>query len=117
MFDRLRVIPGLHLTEHAALAPLTRFALGGPALALADVQTESALAQTIRVLSGSPWTLIGGGSNLVVSDQGFPGVVLRYTDTCLEIEGTRVTVGAGAILQDLVDTTIAHGLEGLDTMT
>jgi UDP-N-acetylmuramate dehydrogenase len=54
---------------------------------------------------------------LVASDHGFPGVVLRYTNKTLVIDGPKVSVGAGVVLQDLVDATIAAGLEGLHTMT
>jgi UDP-N-acetylmuramate dehydrogenase len=52
-----------------------------------------------------------------VDDAGFPGVVVRYTGSRIEIEGQEVRVEAGALLQDLVDLTIRTGLKGLDTMT
>jgi UDP-N-acetylmuramate dehydrogenase len=54
---------------------------------------------------------------LVADDRGFPGVVLRYTANHIEIAGQVVRVAAGAMLQDLVDSTIAAGREGLHTMT
>ncbi len=116
MFSRLAGIPGLLCTPNAPLANYTRFAIGGPACVLADAATEAALAAAVAAVDG-PWTLIGGGSNLVVSDDGFAGVVLRYTAKSIEIEGGCVRVAAGAVLQDLVDATIAEGLEGLHTMT
>jgi UDP-N-acetylmuramate dehydrogenase len=77
------------------------------------------LAEAITVIkeTGEPHAVIGGGTNLVVSDDGFPGMVLRYTNAALEIGPGVVTVAAGAMLQDLVDTTIAAGLRGLETMT
>lgn len=61
--------------------------------------------------------VIGGGSNLVVSDCGFRGVVLRFTGSRVEVQGTMVRCEAGAVLQDLVDLTIAKGLAGIHTMT
>jgi UDP-N-acetylmuramate dehydrogenase len=61
--------------------------------------------------------VIGGGTNLIVSDEGFPGVVLRYSATAIRREGNCVFVESGAVLQDLVDFTIAAGLRGLETMT
>ena len=67
--------------------------------------------------SGIPYVVIGGGTNLVVSDAGFPGVVLRFTGSELSRNGTTVTAAAGAVLQDLVDFTIQHGLAGIHTMT
>jgi UDP-N-acetylmuramate dehydrogenase len=61
--------------------------------------------------------VIGGGTNLVVSDEGFPGIVVRYTAAAIEIDGSVVHVQAGASLQELVDATMTWGLRGLETMT
>ena len=117
MFARLAAIPGLLCRENAPLRNYTRFEVGGPARLLADAPTEDALRAALDVIGSSEHALIGGGSNVVASDAGFPGVVLRYTGQALAIVGTRVRVAAGAVLQDLVDATIAAGLEGLHTMT
>ena len=113
----LNEIPGLQSTENVPLSQLTRFAIGGPARILADASSEAALVAALDVVRGTPHALIGGGSNLVADDRGFPGVVLRYTAKHIEIDGPVVKVAAGAVLQDLVDATIAAGLEGLHTMT
>src|ERR1700730_16424638 len=106
--NRLLAIPDLKVSQDVPQSRLTRFELGGPAAVLAEASTEAALVQAMEIVreSGASWTLIGGGSNLVVDDAGFPGVVLRYTGSCIEIDGQRVSVGAGAQLQDLVDLTI-----------
>ena len=117
MLARLAAIPGLVRRENAPLRNFTRFGLGGPARLLADAPTEDALRAALEAVGKEPHTLIGGGSNLVASDAGFPGVVLRFTDKSLTIDGTLVRVAAGAVLQDVVDATIAAGLEGLHTMT
>lgn len=99
--------------KHVLLKDYTRFGLGGPTQ-LVDVSTPEELA---IALASTPHTLIGGGSNLVASDEGFPGTVIRYTASELEIDGPLVRVHAGAVLQDLVDASIDAGLEGLHTMT
>jgi UDP-N-acetylmuramate dehydrogenase len=117
MLARLAAIDGLHCIEDVPLSRVTRFAIGGPARILADATSEAALIAALDVVHGDPHTLIGGGTNLVADDRGFPGVVLRYTANHIEIDGQAVRVAAGAILQDLVDETIAAGLEGLHTMT
>src|ERR1700690_4494526 len=98
MLSRLAAIPGLAILENVPLARYTRFAVGGPARILADASTERALAQAIRLLreAGAPHAIIGGGTNLVVADAGFPGVVLRYVDAALTLDETTVTVAAGA---------------------
>jgi UDP-N-acetylmuramate dehydrogenase len=104
----------LVVRENVSLKELTRFGLGGPATRLADVSTPDALA---AALDTGHHTLIGGGSNLVASDEGFSGTVIRYTASELEIDGLLVRVGAGVVLQNLVDASIDAGLEGLHTMT
>ena len=110
---------GLSVREEVPLASLTRFALGGPARVLADAATETALVEALRAIaeSDAPHTVIGGGTNLIASDAGFDGVVLRYANAALEIAGNRIQAAAGAALQDLVDAAIAAGLGGLETMT
>ncbi len=119
MHSRLAAFPGLSVVENAQLSNFTRFSVGGPARFLADASTEQALDEALRAINecGLPCAVIGGGTNLVVSDDGFPGVVLRFTNRALAIEGTTVIVSAGAVLQDAVDRTIASGLRGLETMT
>jgi UDP-N-acetylmuramate dehydrogenase len=119
MLFRLSAIPNVQLFVNAPLARYTRFEIGGPARMLADVSTVEALAEALRLArdSRTPHALIGGGTNLIVDDEGFPGVVLRYVANAIEIDGSRVRVEAGAVLQDLVDRTIAAGLRGLETMT
>jgi UDP-N-acetylmuramate dehydrogenase len=111
----LASISGVECTENVPLSTLTRFAIGGPARIVADASTEDALITAAS--TRDQYALIGGGSNLVADDAGFPGVVLRYTARRIEIDGTIVRVAAGAVLQDLVDATVAAGMEGLHTMT
>lgn len=119
MVSRLLGVPGLQVCENVRLGDLTRFGLGGPARFLADASTEDALATALSAVrkEGCPHALIGGGTNLIVSDEGFPGVVLRYTANRIEANGNVATVEAGALLQELVDFSIGRGLKGLETMT
>src|SRR5258708_19193446 len=84
MLSRLAAIPGLHITEKVPLAQHTRFALGGPARLLADAATDQALIEAVSLARDAagraeyPLAIIGGGTNLVPDDEGFPGLVLRY---------------------------------------
>jgi UDP-N-acetylmuramate dehydrogenase len=117
--ERLASIEGLALFENEPLSQHTRFALGGPVPIFADTEREEAFVSAVAALSAgsTPWTVIGAGSNLVVSDRGYDGIVLRYRGAALSRDGDRVTVQAGATLQSLVDFTVQHGLEGLERMT
>ena len=119
MLFRLLAIPNLHFYVNASLAGHTRFEIGGAAKVLLDAGDENALIEVRRAIEESHWphVVIGGGSNLIVSDSGFPGAVLRYTANRIDFDGTCVRVDAGTILQDLVDRSIEHGLRGLETMT
>lgn len=119
MRSRLGAVPGLEIIESAPLRNYTRFGIGGAARILADALSEPALAQALEIIRGSDekHAVMGGGTNLIASDDGFAGVVLRYANRTLEIEGSSVRVAAGAVLQELVDSAIAAGLRGLETMT
>jgi UDP-N-acetylmuramate dehydrogenase len=119
MLFRLSAIPNVQLFVNAPLTRYTRFEIGGPARMLADVSTAGALAETLQLAKSSrtPHAIIGGGTNLIVDDEGFPGVIIRYVPNNIEIDGERVRVEAGAMLQALVDKTIDAGLRGLETMT
>lgn len=117
--DALAQLQDVELQRDVLLSQYTRFAIGGPAKLLIDVRSESALFPALALIraSGVPHAVIGQGTNLVVADAGFPGIVLRYTASEILVEGRRIKVQAGALLQQLVDTSIEHGLEGLHTMT
>lgn len=115
----LASLPDLKVVRGPLLSQYTRFGIGGPAHVLADAPNEAAFLKAIEVArqSGLPLTVIGGGTNLVVSDRGFPGIVLRYTADGMRGEGQTIDVDAGALLQDLVNYSIERGLAGLHTMT
>jgi UDP-N-acetylmuramate dehydrogenase len=119
IFQCLAAIPGLQVTTQVPLASLTRFGIGGPAAVLVETRDAKALMEAVRAVraAGLPMAILGGGSNVVVSDEGFQGVVLRYTADRIWAEGRRVYADAGAELQKLVDFTVERGLKGLETLT
>ncbi|MBV9781940.1 MAG: UDP-N-acetylmuramate dehydrogenase [Acidobacteriaceae bacterium] len=117
--NRLCAIPELTVLVNVPLSDHTRFRIGGPAAVLCDAPDESALTQARRTVQELklPNVVIGGGTNLIVSDFGFDGVVLRYKGSRLERKGMLLQVEAGAVLQDVVDESIRLGMKGLETMT
>jgi len=117
--DRLRAIPGLELREDERLAPYTRFELGGEARLFCHTDSRRAFVDALNATASValPRMVIGGGTNLIVSDEGFDGIVLQFTGSKIEANGTKLTVEAGAVLQDVVDRSIELGLQGLQTMT
>ena len=115
---RLAEIPNLTVSTGTPLSRYTRFGIGGPADLYAETGSAEAFAAAWAAarLSGLPTMVIGGGTNLIVSDNGFRGVVLRYRADRLMASNHRIHADAGAVLQDLVDFSIAHGLKGLETL-
>ena len=117
--SHLNAVAGAQIFKDVPLAGYTRFALGGPASLLFDTDSELAFVEALKVMSGTddPRVVIGGGTNLVVADAGFDGVVLRYTGNRMERQGITLQADAGAVLQSVVDFSILQGLKGLETMT
>jgi UDP-N-acetylmuramate dehydrogenase len=115
---RLAGIPNLTVSTGVPLSRYTRFGIGGPADLYAETGGVEAFVAALAVAraSGLPTIVIGGGTNLIVSDCGFRGIVLRYRGERLTASGNRVVVEAGAVLQDLVDFAVARGLQGLETL-
>ena len=111
--EELRLEPDAPLRDH------TRFGLGGPADLLIDALSEDAFLFALKEVraAGTPYEVIGGGSNLVVADAPYRGAILRYRPSKISIAGDEIHVDAGAVLQDLVNASIGAGLEGLHTMT
>lgn len=101
------------------LSGYTRFGIGGPAEFLIDAPSEDDFCAALDDVrkSSRPFVVIGGGTNLIVSDEGFRGTVIRYAANGITAKGNDVTAHAGAALQDLVDFTIDRGLAGIHTMT
>ena len=116
---RLAEIPQLTILRDAPLSQYTRFGIGGPAALLVEAPDPPSFIEALHTAraSGLGYVVIGAGSNLIVADEGFPGVILKFTAHSIALNGTTVTADAGVVLQDLVDRTVDHGLQGLETMT
>lgn len=119
MQSHLAAIPNLTVLPGAPLSRYTRFGIGGPADLYAETGDPHAFTTAMEAArsSGLPLMVIGGGTNLIVSDDGFRGIVLRYRAASLSAQANRVTADAGADLQELIDFTIARGLKGLETLS
>jgi UDP-N-acetylmuramate dehydrogenase len=115
---RLAGIPNLAVSARVPLSRYTRFGIGGPADLFAETRDEQAFIAAIAAArdDGMPVVVTGGGTNLIVSDQGFRGLVVRFADDTLRAGGECVTAAAGAVLQDLVDFANQRGRKGLETL-
>jgi UDP-N-acetylmuramate dehydrogenase len=112
----------VHVVENALLAPLTTLRLGGRARRLVTVEREEEAVDVVRDLDvrGDALLVIGGGSNLVVSDDGFDGTVLRMSTRgrAVERDGSRVvvTAQAGEPWDELVAWAVEEGLAGVECL-
>jgi UDP-N-acetylmuramate dehydrogenase len=107
-----------------ALADYTTLGLGGPAKSLVTAHTEQDLIEAVRAADAAadPLLLIGGGSNLVISDEGFPGTVIHVNTRGIDYAeagdgAVDVTVGAGEDWDGVVAATAAAGLAGLESLS
>ena len=116
---RLAAIPNLTVSNQIPLSRYTRFGIGGPADLYAETGSAEAFIAALGVArsSGIPTMVIGGGTNLIVSDSGYRGIVLRYRGDRLLAANGRISADGGASLQDLVDFAIGRGLAGLETLS
>jgi UDP-N-acetylmuramate dehydrogenase len=105
----------LELEENAPLAPLTTFRIGGNAAVLATTRSPEEVVRAVRIAKehGVPWALVGGGSNLLVADEGFAGVVVLVRAARVTIHGTEIEAEAGADLGRLVASSAWAGLGDL----
>jgi UDP-N-acetylmuramate dehydrogenase len=109
--------------DEVLLARYTTLGLGGPARRFAAAATEADLAAQVRSAdeAGEPLLVLGGGSNLVIADEGFPGTVVHVATKGVrrepEGEAVRLTVAAGEDLDTLVAGTVADGLAGLECLS
>ena len=102
------------------LAEHTTMRVGGPAQRLVVVETIDELVDTVREVDDAqePLLVLGGGSNLVVSDAGFAGTVVKVATSGIEPQsvdhrgGATVRVAAGEVWDDLVSRAVAQGWSG-----
>lgn len=107
--------------ECVPLAPLTNYRVGGPAEFLAEPPGEEALSMVLRRASDAalPVRMLGHGTNLLVSDAGVSGLVVRLPKqgfSGLDRNGTEVKVGAGYSLPGLVKWSANAGCGGLECL-
>jgi UDP-N-acetylmuramate dehydrogenase len=100
----------------------TSLRVGGPAKSIVNVATEAEIIAAIEAAGDSPVLIIGGGSNVLISDSGFEGTVIHIANNQAESEidacsGATLTIGAGEDWDDFVRTSIERGFAGLETLS
>ncbi|MFA6537140.1 MAG: UDP-N-acetylmuramate dehydrogenase [Patescibacteria group bacterium] len=106
----------LPVIENENLSNHTNFKVGGPAKYFVKVENVPQLFTAINVAKKNnlPFFVIGGGSNILVSDNGFDGLVIKTVPGKMEITGEKIKVFAGNILNLTIREAIANKLSGLE---
>ena len=111
------------IRDGVPLAPFTTLELGGPARHFVDAADEGAVVEALRWADGRklPVAILGGGSNMVVSDAGFDGLVVRIATRGKRFDAAGgdviVTAAAGEPWDDLVAEAVGRGLGGLECLS
>jgi UDP-N-acetylmuramate dehydrogenase len=115
---RLRAIAGDdRVVRDVPLAPFTTFKVGGPADWLVSVQGSEQLRELLVAAfqAGVSVRVIGGGSNVLVADEGVRGIVVRMrSGDVRQIDDARIRADAGLTINGLVRWTLSHGVAGLE---
>ncbi len=107
------------------LSTLTTAAVGGPAGSYSEARSEAEIIDAVRAAddAGRPLLIIGGGSNLLVSDDGFPGAVLRIASRGFTVNaedscgGVSVVVQAGHNWDAFVEHAVKHAWSGVEALS
>jgi UDP-N-acetylmuramate dehydrogenase len=113
----------LKTQENIPLAPLTTFQVGGPARYFVDAHSEHEVSEAVAYASARklPLFILGGGSNLLVSDNGWSGLVLKVSVAGVEFEGDRQKMvfhaGAGENWDELVALAVSKNCGGIECLS
>ncbi|QCB48927.1 UDP-N-acetylmuramate dehydrogenase [Rhodococcus sp. PAMC28707] len=102
-----------------AISELTTMRVGGPAREFAVAASSDELVALVQDAdaSGTPVLLVGGGSNLVVGDDGFDGLVVKVETSGMRIDGESLWVAAGTSWDSVVAASLDEGLAGLEALS
>jgi UDP-N-acetylmuramate dehydrogenase len=109
----------VQVRRDARLADLTTLGVGGPVDRLVEVTDTAELVAAVRAAdeAGRPLLVLGGGSNVVAPDEGWPGDVVAVRTRGVVRTGGTLTVQAGEPWDDVVTATVEQGLAGIEALS
>ena len=110
----------MHLEEHKSLAPYTTIGLGGPARWFVSCRTQEDVIEALKwaAVNQQRVFLLAGGSNSLIADKGFPGLVIHIHLTGLKWQNSgSVTVSAGEDWDAFVKTAVTQGFAGVECLS
>ena len=104
------------IKKNILLAPYTTFKIGGPASWFFEARETEEIIKAVKVASELkiPYFILGGGSNILVSDKGLRGLVIKISTSKIKILGETLFVESGASLGEAVEKAKNHSLSGLE---
>lgn len=116
--EQLKETLGQGLLINEPMALHTNYKIGGPAAAFLTVKTTDELVKAVKAAKdlNYPFFILGGGSNILVSDNGFPGLVIKLDNQEIKVNGNIIVVGVGAKTIKLVETARDNDLVGLEPL-
>jgi UDP-N-acetylmuramate dehydrogenase len=118
--DRLAQVEAVEVRMNEVLAPYTSYKIGGPTAVWIAPRTEAGVGEVLAIVHADaiPLFIMGLGSNLLVSDYGWPGVTLYLGSNMSgwNFEGPIATVWAGTPLLDLIGHAVDNGFGGMELM-
>jgi len=107
---------GLVAKANEPLAKYTTFKIGGPADFFVEIESEDKLLKALKLVKELklPYFILGGGSNLLVADEGYRGVIIKISNLKSQISNRKIVVGAGVSLGKLVELAAENSLTGLE---
>ncbi len=113
-----RFVPEENIRLQEPMAGHTTFRIGGPADCFVQLENKEQMIQVQRYLRqvGMPFFILGNGSNLLVSDKGYRGIVLQIGQRMsrITVAGNIITAQAGASMSQIARAALEHGLTGLE---
>ncbi|MGE2729403.1 UDP-N-acetylmuramate dehydrogenase [Mycolicibacterium vaccae] len=107
---------GVAVAEGVPLAPLTTLRVGPVAARVATCATTEQVIEAVRAV-GPDALVLAGGSNVVLSDDLADLTVIHLANRAISVDGDRVRAEAGAVWDDVVVASLAHGLGGLECLS
>jgi len=109
-------MPNVKMSKNILLAPYTTFKIGGAVKCFCETRDSEEIIAVITMAKKKnlPFFILGGGSNVLVSDKGFDGLVIRIQNPKSKIQNSTIYADAGVLLSNLVADSIKTGLTGLE---
>lgn len=106
----------MEILEHITLKPYTNFEIGGPARYFCEPQNAEEVIESLKFAEEKnvPIFTLGLGANILVSDDGFPGLVIRQKNDRIFIDDNIINAGSGATIERLISTALENNLVGLE---